>query len=93
MYAKQRHKLEYNAAVRHVIIHVSPCAHRTWRRYGDSLRSGWRDIMECITRLHKLGLMPATILAVDGEPPEVCVLTQAHILRKLLMCVRHVGEP
>lgn len=40
------------------------------RRYGDSLRSGWRDIMECVTRLHKLGLLPASILAVDGEAPE-----------------------
>jgi hypothetical protein len=51
--------------------HARPSAYRNWRRYGDSLRSGWRDIMECVMRLHKLGLVPAVILAVDGEPPEV----------------------
>lgn len=51
--------------------HARPPAYRTWRRYGDSLRSGWRDIVECVMRLHKLGLVPAVILAVDGEPPEV----------------------
>lgn len=31
--------------------------------------------MECVMRLHKLGLIPASILAVEGEPPEVRSIT------------------
>ncbi|KAF6155559.1 hypothetical protein GIB67_004553 [Kingdonia uniflora] len=27
--------------------------------YGDYIRSGWRNILDCILRLHKLGLLPA----------------------------------
>ena len=58
-------------------LHLLTCAYsrHNWHRYGDSLRSGWRDIMECIMRLHKLGLIPASILAVEGEPPEVRSIT------------------
>ncbi len=26
--------------------------------------------MECVTRLHKLGLLPPTLLATEGEAPE-----------------------
>lgn len=48
-----------------LLIIASACC-----RHGDSLRAGWRDIMECITRLHKLGLLPSGILAVDGESPD-----------------------
>lgn len=36
-------------------------------RYGDSLRGGWRYVLECIVRLHKLGLLPAAAIAADGE--------------------------
>ena len=36
-------------------------------RYGDYLRSGWRDILDCTVRLHKLGLLPAAVLRADGE--------------------------
>jgi hypothetical protein len=67
--------------------HVPICK---WPRYGDSLRSGWRDIMECVMRLHKLGLVPAVILAVDGEPPEVanCRSVAMHTLDAELACQR-----
>jgi brefeldin A-resistance guanine nucleotide exchange factor 1 len=36
-------------------------------RYGDNLRGGWRYVLECIVRLHKLGLLPAAAIAADGE--------------------------
>ena len=36
-------------------------------RYGDCLRSGWRDILDCTVRLHKLGLLPPAVLRADGE--------------------------
>ena len=39
-------------------------------RYGSSLRAGWRDILDCITRLHKLGLLPHHMLRAPGEGAE-----------------------
>lgn len=30
-------------------------------RYGDFIRTGWRNILDCILRLHKLGLLPARV--------------------------------
>ena len=27
-------------------------------RHGDTIRSGWRNILDCVIRLHKLGLLP-----------------------------------
>mmetsp|Transcript_17390 Transcript_17390/g.52068 ORF Transcript_17390/g.52068 Transcript_17390/m.52068 type:complete len:1953 (-) Transcript_17390:228-6086(-) len=39
-------------------------------RYGSSLRAGWRDILDCITRLHKLGLLPHHMLRAPGDAPE-----------------------
>lgn len=35
-------------------------------RYGDSIRGGWRNVLDCIVRLHKVGLLPPAILAADG---------------------------
>ncbi|TVU07913.1 hypothetical protein EJB05_41290, partial [Eragrostis curvula] len=29
--------------------------------YGDHIRSGWRNIVDCILRLHKIGLLPARL--------------------------------
>lgn len=37
------------------------------RRYGDSLRSGWRNVMDVVLRLHALGLLPASVAALEGE--------------------------
>ncbi|PKA64977.1 ARF guanine-nucleotide exchange factor GNOM [Apostasia shenzhenica] len=40
--------------------------------YGDHIRTGWRNILECILRLHKLGLLPARVAcdaADDSELP------------------------
>lgn len=39
-------------------------------RYGDSLSSGWRNIMDVVMRLHKLGLLPAAVAALEGEDPQ-----------------------
>lgn len=39
--------------------------------YGDYIRSGWRNILDCILSLHKLGLLPARLArdaADDLEP-------------------------
>ncbi|KAK9918480.1 hypothetical protein WJX75_004379 [Coccomyxa subellipsoidea] len=36
-------------------------------RYGDSLRSGWRNVMDVVLRLHALGLLPASVAALEGE--------------------------
>ncbi|KAK1319152.1 ARF guanine-nucleotide exchange factor GNOM [Acorus calamus] len=40
--------------------------------YGDYIRTGWRNILDCILRLHKLGLLPARVVsdvADDAESP------------------------
>lgn len=39
------------------------------RRYGDSLRAGWRNIMECVVRLYQLGLLPPAVLLMEAEDP------------------------
>ncbi|KAK4273663.1 hypothetical protein QN277_017009 [Acacia crassicarpa] len=36
-------------------------------RYGDFLRIGWRNILDCILRLHKLGLLPACMASDAAE--------------------------
>ncbi|KAI0501235.1 hypothetical protein KFK09_016178 [Dendrobium nobile] len=41
--------------------------------YGDHIRTGWRNIVDCILRLHKVGLLSAqlaTDAAADVEPTE-----------------------
>ncbi|KAK1317267.1 ARF guanine-nucleotide exchange factor GNOM [Acorus calamus] len=40
--------------------------------YGDYIRTGWRNILDCILRLHKLGLLPARVAsdaADDADSP------------------------
>ncbi|KAL4436787.1 hypothetical protein ABPG75_003926 [Micractinium tetrahymenae] len=39
-------------------------------RYGDWLRSGWRNVMDVVLRLHRLDLLPTAVIAGDGEDPE-----------------------
>ena len=41
--------------VRMVTIAVFPIANR----FGDYIRNGWRNILDCIIRLHKLVILPA----------------------------------
>ncbi|MQL85847.1 hypothetical protein Taro_018380 [Colocasia esculenta] len=39
-------------------------------RYGDYIRSGWRNILDCILRLHKLGLLPARVASDAADDSE-----------------------
>ena len=47
-----------------VLIHDVPC------RYGDSLKSGWKNVMECVVRLYKLNLLPEAVLLLEAEDTE-----------------------
>ncbi|XP_009789338.1 ARF guanine-nucleotide exchange factor GNOM-like [Nicotiana sylvestris] len=41
-------------------------------KYGDHIRSGWKNILDCILSLHKFGLLPTRLFndaAGDLEPP------------------------
>uniref|UniRef100_A0A2P2KJD3 SEC7 domain-containing protein n=2 Tax=Rhizophora mucronata TaxID=61149 RepID=A0A2P2KJD3_RHIMU len=40
-------------------------------RYGDYVRTGWRNILDCILRLHKLGLLPARVASDAADESEV----------------------
>ncbi|CAK7323053.1 unnamed protein product [Dovyalis caffra] len=40
-------------------------------RYGDYIRTGWRNILDCILRLYKLGLLPARVASDAGQESEV----------------------
>ncbi|XP_057840986.1 ARF guanine-nucleotide exchange factor GNOM [Cryptomeria japonica] len=39
--------------------------------YGDYIRTGWRNILDCILRLHKLGLLPARVASDAADDPDV----------------------
>ncbi|XP_010910154.1 ARF guanine-nucleotide exchange factor GNOM [Elaeis guineensis] len=40
-------------------------------RYGDHIRTGWRNILDCILRLHKLGLLPARVASDASDDSEL----------------------
>ncbi|KAK8360783.1 hypothetical protein V6Z11_A04G190600 [Gossypium hirsutum] len=40
-------------------------------RYGDYIRTGWRNILDCILRLHKLGLLPARVASDAADESEL----------------------
>ncbi|KAL5723576.1 hypothetical protein ACHQM5_006960 [Ranunculus cassubicifolius] len=40
-------------------------------RYGNYIRSGWRNILDCILRLHKLGLLPARVASDVADESEL----------------------
>lgn len=40
-------------------------------RYGDYIRTGWRNILDCILKLHKLGLLPARVASDAADESEV----------------------
>ncbi|KAK7290146.1 hypothetical protein RIF29_04360 [Crotalaria pallida] len=44
-------------------------------RYGDYIRTGWRNILDCILRLHKLGLLPARVASDAADESEVSAET------------------
>jgi brefeldin A-resistance guanine nucleotide exchange factor 1 len=39
-------------------------------RYGDYIRAGWRNILDCILKLHKLGLLPARVASDAADDLE-----------------------
>lgn len=39
-------------------------------RYGDSIRVSWRNVLDCILRLHKLGLLPAQMASDAADESE-----------------------
>ncbi|KAK2981488.1 hypothetical protein RJ640_002103 [Escallonia rubra] len=39
-------------------------------RYGDYIRSGWKNILDCILSLHKLGLLPARLASDAADESE-----------------------
>ena len=39
-------------------------------RYGDSLRSGWRNVLDCVLRLHRLGLLPPGVVLLEAGDPD-----------------------
>lgn len=39
--------------------------------YGDYIRTGWRNILDCILRLHKLGLLPARVASDAADDSEI----------------------
>eukprot|EP00887_Chlorella_sp_A99_P008000 scaffold12.g8000.t1 len=38
--------------------------------YGDLVRGGWRNVLECVMRLHRLELLPPGVIAADAEDPQ-----------------------
>ena len=40
-------------------------------RYGDYIRTGWRNILDCILRLHKLGLLPARVASDAADDSDL----------------------
>lgn len=40
-------------------------------RYGHYIRTGWRNILDCILRLHKLGLLPARVASDAADETDL----------------------
>ncbi|KAK7321529.1 hypothetical protein VNO77_32270 [Canavalia gladiata] len=45
-------------------------------RYGDYIRTGWRNILDCILKFHKLGLLPARMASDAAEELEPSTETE-----------------
>ncbi|OIT05610.1 PREDICTED: ARF guanine-nucleotide exchange factor GNOM-like [Nicotiana attenuata] len=39
-------------------------------KYGNFIRTGWRNILDCVLRLHKLGLLPARVASDAADESE-----------------------
>ncbi|KMZ75985.1 SEC7-like guanine nucleotide exchange family protein [Zostera marina] len=44
-------------------------------RYGDFIRTGWRNLLDCILMLHKLGILPARVASDAADYTETSVDT------------------
>ncbi|MCO5593303.1 hypothetical protein L7F22_047311 [Adiantum nelumboides] len=40
-------------------------------KYGDFIRTSWRNILDCILRLHKLGLLPTRVMSDAGDDMDI----------------------
>lgn len=40
-------------------------------RYGDCLRAGWRNVLDAVVRIHKIGALPSSIFLMEGEDKEM----------------------
>ncbi|XP_017430266.1 ARF guanine-nucleotide exchange factor GNOM isoform X1 [Vigna angularis] len=45
-------------------------------RYGDFIRTGWRNILDCILKFHRLGLLPTRIASDAAEESELSTETE-----------------
>ncbi|GKD00757.1 calreticulin isoform X1 [Tanacetum coccineum] len=64
-----------------VLDHLENCLHSYdniiemadgWSsRYGDFIRASWRNILDCILKLHKLGLLPARVFSDAADDSEL----------------------
>ncbi|KAL6974247.1 hypothetical protein U1Q18_028428 [Sarracenia purpurea var. burkii] len=48
-------------------------------RYGDFIRTGWRNILDCILKLHKLGLLPAHVANNTADDLELSSSDPGHV--------------
>ncbi|KAL6974672.1 hypothetical protein U1Q18_028853 [Sarracenia purpurea var. burkii] len=46
--------------------------------YGDFIRTGWRNILDCILKLHKLGLLPARVASDAADDLELSSSDPGH---------------
>ena len=46
---------------------LTVCRLRRWIRYGDSLRTGWKNLLACVMRLFQLNLLPPAVLLLESE--------------------------
>ncbi|KAF6152738.1 hypothetical protein GIB67_021398 [Kingdonia uniflora] len=54
--------------------------------YGDYIRSGWRNILDCILRLHKLGLLPTCVANDVADDSDISVELGPEKLSTLMPC-------
>lgn len=47
-------------------------------RYGDFIRMGWRNILDCILKLHKLGLLPARVASDAADDLDISSSEPGH---------------
>lgn len=49
-------------------MYCTPPACACPRRYGDWLRSGWRNVLDVVLRLHRLDLLPTAVISGKAGP-------------------------
>ncbi|XP_024515281.1 ARF guanine-nucleotide exchange factor GNOM [Selaginella moellendorffii] len=49
-------------------------------KYGDFIRNGWRNILDCILRLHKLGLLPSRVTSDAADDTDAASESQGKMI-------------